>query len=675
MLLRRIGVLVAVIVLLFTLGRITSVVVDWAWFSSIEYVGVFWTVFATKAALFVVVFAVSTLLLWANATLALRFASRPGLRLPVVFNPSFATLQPSLGPSAGSYGLQPSPRVWRWLVLAVAIILGLLIALGETGRWDLILRFIYQAPYGRNDPLFDKDIGFYLFSLPVYVAIKNLLLWILVLATLMAGSIYFLHDEISLDTQPWTVSSTAIAHGSALLGLFFAIKAWAYALDRYLLLYNDNGVVVGAGYTDVHVELPALWLLIVLAVVAAVGAFANLRLRMVRLVIAAVLLVFGGSLLFAEAVPGLFERFYVKPNELQLETPYLQRNIALDREAYNLGQIAVKPFPAEQDLTFQSLKDNSGTIDNIRLWDWQPLMDTYAQLQEIRTYYRFLDVDVDRYHLADSYQQVTLAARELAPSLLSANAQTWVNLHLLFTHGNGVVMSPVTQKSAEGLPNFYLKDIPPVATGGPGITEPRIYFGQSAGGYVIVKGGTPEFDYPRGSDNVYAYYDGADGIPIGGVAGRSLFAWYFGDINILLSGYLTSESRIMLHRNIKDRVETIAPFLELDADPYMAVSEGRLYWIQDAYTTSDWFPYAKPEPDSGDINYIRNSVKIVIDAYNGTVTFYVMDAAEPIIATYRRIFPSLFKPFAAMPPDLQTHIRYPEDLFYIQALQYRAYHM
>ena len=671
---RRFGVPIAVIVLLFALGRITSVVVDWAWFSSIGYVGVFWTAFVTKAVLFVVVFAVSTLLLWANAALAYRFAARPRPRIPAVLDPGVATFQAFPRSLAGSYALQLSPLVWRLIIVAVALILGLFIAMGETGRWDLILRFLYQAPYGQIDPLFDKDIGFYLFSLPVFVALKNWLLWILLLATLMAGSIYFLHDDISLD-PPWRFSAAAIAHGSALLGLYFAIKAWSYALDRYLMLYDDNGVVVGAGYTDVHVELPALWLLIILAVVAAIVSWANVQLRVVRLVIAAPVLVFGGSFLFAEVIPGLFERFYVKPNELQLEKPYIQRNIALTRQAYNLGQITVKPFPAEQDLTFQSLKDNRGTIDNIRLWDWQPLMDTYAQLQEIRTYYRFLDVDVDRYHLGDSYQQVMLSGRELDPSLLSANAQTWVNLHLLFTHGNGVVMSPVTQKTAEGLPILYLKDIPPVATGGPPITEPRIYFGQGAAGYVIVKGGTPEFDYPKGSDNVYAYYDGADGIPIGGVAGRSLFAWYFGDINILLSGYLTSQSRIMLHRNIKDRVATIAPFLQLDGDPYVAVSEGRLYWIQDSYTTSEWFPYAKPEPDGGDINYIRNSVKVVIDAYNGTISFYVMDAADPIIATYRRIFPSLFKPFNSMPPDLQKHIRYPEDLFTIQALQYRAYHM
>ena len=315
MLLRRIGVLVAVIVFLFALARISSIVVDWAWFSSIAYVGVFWTVFTTKAALFVVVFVVSTLLLWANAALALRFTSRRPLRLPVAFDPGFATFQASPGPWAGSYGLQPSPFVWRLLTVAVAVILGLLIAWGETGGWDLILRFIHQTSYGRNDPLFDKDIGFYLFSLPVYVAVKNLLLWILLLAALMAGAIYFLHDDISLDPPAWSVSPSAIAHGSALLGLYFAIKVWSYALDRYLLLYNDNGVVVGAGYTDVHVELPALWLLIGVAAVAAIVACANVWLRTIRLLIAAPLLVFGGSFLFAELIPGLFERFFVKPNE------------------------------------------------------------------------------------------------------------------------------------------------------------------------------------------------------------------------------------------------------------------------------------------------------------------------------------------------------------------------
>ena len=335
----------------------------------------------------------------------------------------------------------------------------------------------------------------------------------------------------------------------------------------------------------------------------------------------------------------------------------------------------VKPFPAEQDLTFQSLNDNSGTVDNIRLWDWQPLMDTYAQLQEIRTYYRFLNVDVDRYHLGDSYQQVTLAARELDPSLLSANAQTWVNLHLLFTHGNGVVMSPVTQKSAEGLPIFYLKDIPPITTGGPPITEPRVYFGQGC-------------SWLRDRQNRHA------GVRLSQGQGQRLRAlrrrrrhshWWDrleGLVRLAIERPQHPAQRLH-HRREQNHASSqhqgprgndrAVP--QLDRDPYMVVSGGRLDSMQDAYTTSAWFPYAQPEPDGGDLNYIRNSVKVVIDAYNGTVNFYVTDPADPIVATHRRIFPSLFKPFAAMPPDLQKHIRYPEDLFQIQALQYRAYHM
>jgi uncharacterized membrane protein (UPF0182 family) len=510
--------------------------------------------------------------------------------------------------------------------------------------------------------------------LPAYVALKNWMLLILVISAAIAAAIYFLHGQIDFERRPWRISISALAHGSILLGLFFAVKAWSYFLDRYLLLYNDNGVLVGAGYADIHVGLPGLWLLVCLGAAAAVISWANIGRPRLWPPILATAAVFGGSFIFTELVPGVFERLYVKPSELQLEAPYIKSSIELTRKAYNLGQVAVRPFPAEEGLNFAALQQNHGTVDNIRLWDWRPLMDTYAQLQEIRTYYKFFDVDVDRYHLNGSYQQVTLAARELEPSLLSANAQTWVNLHLLFTHGNGVVMSPVTQKSAEGLPIFYLQDIPPVATGGPRITEPRIYFGNGIDDYVIIKSSTAEFDYPKGKDNAYTTYGGKDGIAIGTARWRSLFAWYLNDINILLSGYITGDSRILLHRNIQDRVQTIAPFLQLDHDPYVVISDGRLYWIQDAYTTSNWFPYAQAQP-SGDINYIRNSVKVVIDAYNGTVAFYVSDPTDPIIATYRRIFPALFKPLGSMPADLQQHIRYPEDLFYIQALEYRAYHM
>ncbi len=370
----------------------------------------------------------------------------------------------------------------------------------------------------------------------------------------------------------------------------------------------------------------------------------------------------------------MFQRIYVKPNELKLESTFIARNIAQTREAYNLRNIVVKPFTADLSLNAQSLQDNRATIDNIRLWDWRPLLDTYAQLQEIRTYYKFHDADIDRYMLGGSYQQVMLSARELESTLLPVNAQTWVNIHVLFTHGNGVVMSPVTRTSAEGLPIFYLQDIPPVASGGPAVSEPRIYFGEGDAPYVIVKASTPEFDYPRGNNNVYRAYDGADGVPIGGLARRTLYSWHFSDPNILLSQYITAESRIVFRRNIQERVGAIAPFLRLDKDPYIVVSDGRLFWIQDAYTTSSWFPNAQPI-ESESTNYIRNSVKVVIDAYNGSVNFYMSDPTDPVVETYRNIFPALFKPFAAMPTDLQKRTRYPEDLFFIQSQLYRAYHM
>ncbi|MGA7086571.1 MAG: UPF0182 family protein, partial [Pseudolabrys sp.] len=549
-----------------------------------------------------------------------------------------------------------------------------LVAWGEVNNWDVFLRFHYQVPYGANDPLYSNDIGFYLFTLPAYIATKNWMLLTLFLSALFAGAIYWVHGHIDHTAQRPSISPAAIAHGSVLLGFFFAVKAWSYGLDRYLLLYGDNGVVVGASYTDIHVGLPVLWLLIGLSIVAAFAAWANVRVRTYRIPAAAAALVFGGSLVLSEVVPGFFQRVFVKPSELQLEKPYIQRNIALTQQAYDLHQITAKPFPAEQDLTLKTLEANKATIDNIRLWDWSPLMDAYVQLQEIRTYYKFHDVDVDRYWLDGTYQSVMVSARELKSSMLPPNAQTWVNTRVLFTHGNGVVMSPVTRKSADGLPLFYLRDIPPISTGGPDIREPRIYYGEETSNYVIVKGGTPEFDYPKGKDNIYVPYDGTGGVPIGGILRRNLFAWHFGDLNLLLSRYITGASRIMIRRDIQEQARSIAPFLRLDHDPYLVISNGKLYWIQDAYTTSDYFPYAQPVHRLS-LNYIRNSVKIVIDAYNGTVAFYLMDAAEPIARTYQRIFPDLFKPFAAMPPDLQKHIRYPEDLFLIQAQIYQAYHM
>ncbi len=524
------GITVAVIVIvacLIALGLVSDFLVDWLWFSAVGYFDVFWTILGAKAVLFVAVFAVSTVALWVNGALASRFARRLWPWLPAAVGGRSASGRTLPETLSELFGPAYSRLPWRFVVAGVAVILGTLIAAVEAGNWDVALRFVYQAPYGLSDPLYGKDIGFYLFSLPAYVALKNWALTTLVLSAFVAGAVYWAHGDIMLEGGRRWMSSAAVTHGSALLGLFFAVKAWSYGLDRFLLLYGDNGVVVGAGYTDVNIELPVLWALMALASIAALISWANLWVRRWRLPAVGAALVFGGSFVLALLVPALFQRVYVKPSELQLEAPYIQRNIALTQEAYNLRQITVKPFPAEQGLTFQSLQANRATIDNIRLWDWQPLMDTYAQLQEIRTYYKFHDVDVDRYELGGSYQQVMLSARELEPALLPPNAQTWVNLHVLFTHGNGVVMSPVTRKSAEGLPIFYLQDIPPVASGGPAVREPRIYFGERTDSYVIVKGSTPEFDYPKGKDNVYAAYDGLGGVSVGGAARKSLFAWYF----------------------------------------------------------------------------------------------------------------------------------------------------
>lgn len=656
---------VVLIVFLWLVRVAGEVLVDWLWFSSVGYVQVFWTTLAAQAAMFVGVFTATGIVLWLNGSLARRLARRPSMP----------------GPTATGWPPPPDPLAlfrdrlpWPHIIAGSAALLALFVAAAEAGDWPILLRYLYRVPYGSNDPLYGKDIGFYLFSLPAYIEIKNWMMLTLILSTLFAGAIYWLHGDIEYGAHDRSISGTAIAHGSALLGFFFAVKAGSYGLDRYLLLYGDNGVVVGASYTDIHVQLPVLWFLIVASIVAALAAWANLGMRSYRVPAAAILLVALSSVVLSGVIPACFRHFFVKPSELQLETPYIERNIALTQQAYDLDRIVAKPFAAEQALTFRTLEANKATIDNIRLWDWLPLHDTYAQLQEIRTYYRFHDLDVDRYWLDGSYQSVMLSARELQPFLLPPNAQTWVNRHVLFTHGNGAVMSPVTRKSTEGLPYFYLRDIPPFADGGPEIREPRVYYGEENSTYVIVKGTVPEFDYPKGQDNVYALYEGTGGVPIGGVLRRMLFAQYFNDVNLLLTDYVTRDSRIMIRRNIQERVRTIAPFLALDHDPYLVISERRLFWIQDAYTTSSYFPSAQPA-QGRDFNYIRNSVKILIDAYNGTVEFYLIDPDDPIAATYRRIFPSLFKPFAAMSADLKKHIRYPEDLFLIQARIYQAYHM
>ncbi|MGZ5187301.1 MAG: UPF0182 family protein, partial [Caldimonas sp.] len=431
-----VGLIIAAVVVgicLMLLGLASDFLVDWLWFSSVGYLKVFLTAIGAKAVVFFAVWIATAVTLWLNGWLALRLARRQPT--PAVAASAWTPAGNVPPPDLFTFMRERLP--WSRAIAAGAGLLALLVAVAEVGNWGVFLQFLYHANYGADDPLYHKDIGFYLFVLPAYIVIKNWMLLTLVLSALFAGTIYWVQGEIEYDAHRRSMSPTVIAHGSALAGLLFVVKAWSYGLDRYLLLYGDNGVVVGASYSDIHVGLPGLWLLIGLSIIAAFAAWANLRVRTYRLPAAAFILVGIGSLVLSGAVPVLFRHFFVKPTELQLEKPYIERNIALTRLAYNLDQIAAKPFAAEQKLTFKTLEANKATIENIRLWDWLPLSDTYAQLQEIRTYYKFHDFDVDRYWLDGSYQSVMLSAREMRSSLLPPNAQTWVNRHLLFTHGNG----------------------------------------------------------------------------------------------------------------------------------------------------------------------------------------------------------------------------------------------
>ncbi len=463
--------------------------------------------------------------------------------------------------------------------------------------------------------------------------------------------------------------------------MILLLIAWQYRLDSYKLLYSHRGAVFGAGYTDVNAQLPAYNILIVVTIIAALLLLANVFLRRTWRIMAGVLVVwFGISLVAGNFYPGLVQQFQVEPNEFTLEREYIDHNIDLTRAAYELDSVEVVNYRAVEEITSEALLAEPETILNIRLWDYRPLFLTYNQIQALRQYYIFNDIDVDRYLIDGKTQQVMLAARELYPEGLSDEAQTWVNRRLVYTHGYGVAISPVAEVTRDGLPRFLLKDLPPV--GVLDITTPQIYFGERTNGYVIVRTEQAEFDYPAEAGNVFTRFEADTGIPIGGWLNRLVFALRFGDINFLLTDAIMPESKLLWRRLITERVEEVAPFLHFDDDPYIVLAEdGRLYWYQDAYTTSSLFPYSTPLESNNPLlprwplNYIRNSVKIVTDAYTGKTTFYVVDSDEPIIAAYSQIFPDLFVPMGEMPESLLRHIRYPNELFSIQAEIFRTYHM
>ncbi|HKD70013.1 MAG TPA: UPF0182 family protein [Candidatus Binataceae bacterium] len=657
----------ALIVLLIVLGVADEFLVDLLWFTVLGFRAVFWTQFFARILVFAVVFVIAMGAFYLSGLYALR-SSPDRERLRVVRFPEDLR-QLSLPDVIRSLG----ERVpWRLLIAAAALLLGIFVAVGESSNWDVYLRALYATSFGMVEPAFGKDVGFYVFTLPLLTDLRDLALLLIFLSAALCAGVYWARGSLDFREAPPRISVAAVGQFSILLALFFLQRAYTYWLSRFDLLFHTDGVVYGFRYVDDVLWRPGLWLLVALSVAAAIVCLSNLGPRGAwRLVFAAVL-VFAPALLLNLLQP-VIESLRVKPDELRIERPYLTNNIKMTRHAYKLDAVDVVPFKARGELTRASLDQDSPTIKNIRLWDPRPLLATYRQLQEIRLYYDFRDVEVDRYWIQGNYTEVMLSARELNPDLLPENAHTWVNQHLKFTHGSGIVMSPVNAKDSEGLPVFYLSDIPPVSKAGLTVSQPGIYFGEEPDNYAVVKTDTPEFDYPRGSDNVFGYYQGDDGVRISGFINRLLFSYYYRDLNLLVSGTIKPQSKILIRRNIRDRISRLAPFLVQDHDPYIVLHSGRLSWIVDCYTTSDHFPYSQRNADQ--INYIRNSVKAVVDAYTGHTVLYVADPEDPIVQTWQRIFPTLFQPLSSMPADLHQHIRYPEDLFLVQADVYATYHM
>jgi uncharacterized protein len=656
-----------IIVIVIVLGLADELLVDLLWFGVLGYRSVFLTQLGAQITIFALVWFVAFVAVCASGFVALGLSEeRERLRIVRRSEEMTEVNLPELIRALGD-------RIpWRLLVAGAAVLLGLFAASGEASSWDIYLKGFYAAPFARTDPAFGKNLGFYVFSLPLLEDWRDLFMLILFLTAVVTGIIYWTRGALDFRESPPRISGGAAAHFSVLLAVFFVQRAMNYWLARFELLLHSNGVVYGLRYVDHVLWEPGLWLLVALSLVAAAVSLANLGQRGLRLPVVAAIVLFGPAI-FLNLIQPVIEKLYVKPDELRVEKPYLERNIALTRMAYHLDSVDVRQFDGKGTLTKASLEQDAPTVDNIRLWDPRPLLATYRQLQEIRLYYDFQDVDIDRYWINGKYTEVMLSPRELNISLLPDNAQTWVNRHLKFTHGSGLTMSPVNAKDSEGLPVFYMKNIPVESDVGFRLPQPAIYFGQEPDSYAIVKAATPEFDYPLGADNVYSYYKGSGGVPVSGLIRRLLFSYFFRDINLLVTSNILDGSRIMIRRNISDRVARLAPFLGQDRDPYLVLHDGHLIWIIDCYTTSDHFPYS--QRNSEGINYIRNAVKVVVDAYTGAVDFYVADPTDPIIRTWQRIFPAMFKPMSAMAGDLRQHIRYPEDYFLIQADIYRTYHM
>ena len=651
---------------------------DFLWFDQFQLAGVWLFVFFAKWKVFFITYFLALIFFLLNnfivkkVLLNLNQAENPTVVSNNVFlKQLFEFLKQALQKNAFA---KKSAKAYDGLLRLMPFAFALLLALYANGSWERIYAFFHQVPFGEQDPVFSKDLSFYFFSLP-FIEILITSFFLLLVFSFGLSFWQYLSRGVLLYIFSGQLRQRAIKiHLFFYFSLFCLYFAGRVFLAQYNLMFSDSGLVFGAGYSDLIIVLPVLKILfivlLIVAVIFLISAFS--RFIIAPFFLLALCCVF--YFLAAVLLPGFVQNYIVAPNELEKEKPYINRSIKYTRLAYDLDRVKSEQFNADLSLNPVNLSQNKTTLDNIRLWNQEPLQQTFSQLQEIRLYYEFFNIDVDRYMVNGVPQQVMLSPRELDPLQLPSQAQTWINKRLVYTHGYGLCMSPVNEISKEGLPKFYIKDIPPKSFIDLKVTRPEIYFGEKTGEYIIVNTNQKEFDYPKGDSNVYSQYQGKGGIVLDSFLKRLFFSIKFSDIKILISSLIKSDSRLLFDRQISTMVRKVAPFLYYDADPYLVVSdEGRLFWMMDAYTYSDRYPYS--DPYKGYFNYIRNAVKISVDAYSGEMNFYVMDKNDPIIATLEKMYRGLFKPFKSMPDDLKSHIRYPKDLFTIQAEVYSTYHM
>jgi uncharacterized protein len=658
--LRRIvlWIIAAVFIVLTVIPWLASFFTDWLWFGEIGFRTVFATSLIWRIALFVLGGAFAFVYFYGNV----RIARGAGTAFPVLFV------------NRGDGVTIDVSRMFTRLFFPAALLLSFVTAVSLSAWWLTLLKGLNGVALGTSDPLFNRDISFYLFRLPLISGVLGTVTSLTVLSLVATAAMYWLRNDITLPPRRASAKPKAARHLGGLLALLFvllAIRSWI--VDTSGLLFSTTGPLVGASYTDVHIALPGLYICAIAGLVAAAWVvFGIIREKLLWSALLATVFYVAVSVLARGVVPAAFQKLVVSANELTRERPYLTKHIEATRKAWGLDKVEGRDLSGEVQLAMADIKRNAATVDNVRLWERDLLMQTFKQLQEIRTYYDFVSVDDDRYTIDGKYRQVHLAARELNSASLPT--RTFINERLTFTHGMGVTIAPVNQVTSEGLPVLFVKDLPPVSTISIKLTRPQIYFGELTNEYVFVGTGQPEFDYPSGDQNIYTKYTGRGGVPIGSFIRRVLYAFQFGSLKILLSDDIKGSAKVLYRRNVMERATTALPFLNFDNDPYLMITDaGQLKWILDAYTLSDAYPYAQPTSDG--TSYMRNSVKVVIDAYDGTVDAYIADPNDPVVKTYARIFGGIFKPITAMPADIRRHVRYPGDLFRIQTQLHATYHM